>query len=767
VDEHTGRWTRHHAGVRSYPSYKTVWFGAPLAAKTVTATGERPQARDRGMKRSRDVPAVKRKLDRTMLKHFFVGTVVIGCVCAVARADQGMWLFDHPPVEQVEASYGFKLTPQWLEHVQHASVRFNSGGSGSFVSSDGLTFTNHHVAQTCLQQVSTPERDLYKTGFYATTRAEELKCRDLELNALIGVTDVTARVDAGVTPSTPVAAAGRVQRANMARLESECQVSSDLRCQVVPLYSGGVFELYRYRKYTDVRLVFAPEFDVAFFGGDHDNFEFPRWDFDVAFFRVYEHDAPARLDDFFRWSARGIADGEPAFVSGHPGSTDRLATVAELEFLRDVSLPFSLEVGTRRDRLLTAWGARSPEQLRRAQESIFGIENNLKRNRVYDSSLSESAVMTRKRAEEDQLRDAVHSEGAAAADDPWAAIAHAMTIQREIYLPLQLIERRTGLPGDLAGFARTLVRAAVERQKPNAERLREYTDAALPSLEQTLFADTPVFKDLQELLLTDGLELLRERLPANPATKLALGGEPPAVVARRLIAGTHLDDPSVRRRLYAGGTAAIDKSDDPLIALMRAIDPEARQYRARYENEVASTELIEGGRIARQRFAESGFDVPPDATFTLRLSYGAVRGYTETGLGDIVPKGTHVEPFTRIDGLFERATRMGNAAAFHLPDRWVQARAAGRLNLSTPFNFVSTDDIIGGNSGSPVIDRAGEIVGIIFDGNMQSLVWRYVYDDAAGRAVSVDSRAVIEALRHVYNAGRLADELTGRTLTAR
>jgi hypothetical protein len=687
------------------------------------------------------------------------GTLVVG---AIVRADQGMWLFEHPPTDQVRARYGFELTPQWLDHVQRASVRFNSGGSGSFVSAEGLTFTNHHVAQTCLHRLSTPERDLYETGFYAADRTQELKCPDLELNAVISVSDVTARVNDGVAVSTSPAEAGRTQRANMSRLESECQVSSDVRCQVVTLYSGAVYELYRYRKYTDIRLVFAPEFEIAFFGGDHDNFEFPRWDFDVAFFRVYDQGRPAVLDQFFRWSRHGTKEGDLVFVSGHPGSTDRLATLAQLGVLRDLSLPFALDVGARRRQLLTEWGTRSAENLRRAQELIFGIENNLKRNRVYRSSLSDRALMDEKRAQEARLRRGFRQQAPGASGDPWAEIERAMNLLREIYLPLQLLERRTALPGELAGFARTLVRAASERQKPNGQRLREYSEAALPSLEQSLFASSPVYKDMDEVLLTDGLTLLSERLPSEPATRLALRGQPPAMVARRVIAGTRLDAPAVRRRLYEGGEAAIVQSDDPLIALMRAVDPEARRYRDRYENEVTATEQLAGGRIARVRFEQHGFDVPPDATFTLRLSYGAVRGYVETGLGSIATKGAYVSPFTTIGGVFERATRMGNAGAFQLPERWVNARAAGRLDLSTPFNFASTDDIIGGNSGSPVLDRAAEVVGIVFDGNMQSLPWRYLYDDTAGRAVSVDSRAVLEALRHVYDADRLVEELIGK-----
>jgi hypothetical protein len=351
--------------------------------------------------------------------------------------------------------------------------------------------------------------------------------------------------------------------------------------------------------------------------------------------------------------------------------------------------------------------------------------------------------------------------------DPWAEIAGAMATERELYLPLEMIERRGGFAGDLAAYARTLVRAAAERQKPNSERLREYTDAALPSLEQSLFAATPVYKDMEELLLADSLRMLEEKLPNDSVTKIVLHGRTPTEVAHQVVTGTKLDDPSARRRLYEAGAVAVDASTDPMVVLMRTIDPEARKYRRRYEDQVASVERIAGGRIGRLRFAREGFSVPPDATFTVRLSYGAVRGYTEDGLGDVAPKGAHVVPFTTLRGAFQRASQMDNKDMFRLPKSWLNAREAGKLNLETPNNFVSTNDIIGGNSGSPVVDRAGELVGVIFDGNMQSLPWRYAYDDAVGRAVSVDSRGIVEALRHVYGATRLVDELVAvRTETS-
>ena len=682
-------------------------------------------------------------------------------LAAVVYADEGMWLFNHPPASAIGATYGFTPSSSWLEHVQRSSVRFNSGGSGSFVSPAGLTFTNHHIAQTCLHAISTSERDLYKTGFYAKTLADEARCPDLELNALMAIDDVTSLVNAGVTPAMTKADAGIRQRANMSQLESTCQADTGLRCDVVMLYAGAVYQMYRYKKYTDVRVVFAPEFDIAFFGGDPDNFEFPRYDLDIAFFRVYENGQPAAIDESFTWATTPLKDGDPVFVSGNPGSTDRLATLEQLHFLRDVSLPLTLEMGHRRDAVLRRWAERAPENYRRAQQTIFGIENNLKRNTVYLSSLSDSRMMDAKEAAEGALRrSAASSPGAAERDDPWADIGQAIRSERQIYLPLQLVERRSAFPGALAAYARTLVRVVAEKEKPNAGRLREYSQAGLSSLEQDLFAKTPVYKDMDEVELAEALALLKEKLPNDPVTKAVIGNRPPADVARALVAGSMLDDPLVRRRLYDGGQAAIDASTDSMIVLMRTIDEEARGYRKQYDDQVASVERIAGGRISNLRFLGSGYDVSPDATFTLRLAYGAVRGYVEDGLGTVAAKGEKVPPFTAIGGAFDRASAMGNTDPFALPRSWLDAKKSGMLDLATPLNFVATIDIIGGNSGSPVVNTAAEVVGVIFDGNIQSLPWRYEYGDSTGRAVSVDSRGILEALKHVYGATRLVEELS-------
>jgi hypothetical protein len=693
-----------------------------------------------------------------MIKRCALLLCVLASLAGVAAADEGMWLFNYPPTEKVKSKYGFTLTPAWLDHTRLSSVRFNNGGSGSFVSPDGLTFTNHHVAQTCLYGLSTKERDLYKTGFYAKTQAEEAKCPDLELNELVGIDDVTAKVNAGTTTGMPAAEVATKQRANMANIESECVKSTGLRCDVVTLYSGGMFHLYKYKKYTDVRLVFAPEFDMAFFGGDPDNFEYPRYDLDITFFRVYENDKPAHLDNYFKWSAAGVKEGDLVFVSGHPGSTGRLQTVAQLEFLRDVSYPVILDWVSRRIKLLETYSAQSAENSRQAQESLFSYQNTYKAINGYQSGLVDKALMARKANEEEKLKSSVLNDPKKKQEfgDPWAEIAQAMNEEKGFYLPLSLLERRP--VGQLADYARTLVRAAAERPKPNGERLREYRESALPSLEQNLFAANPVYKPLEEVVMSDWLTELKQKLPKDSAVQEAVDGKDPAALAKQMIGNTKLEDPAVRKQLYEGGTAAIAASTDPLIVFMKTIDPEARSYRKQYEDKVEAVERRDGAVLARIRFATQGLSMPPDATFTLRLSYGAVRGYIEDGRGSVAPKGAHVPYFTTIGGAFDHAAKHGNKPPYQLPEGWSNAKS--KLKLDTPLNNVSTPDIIGGNSGSPVINRADEVVGIIFDGNIQSLPWRSEYEDVVGRSVSVDSRGILEALRNVYGATRVYDELT-------
>ena len=674
-----------------------------------------------------------------------------------ASADEGMWLYNAPPKDRIKSKYGFELTQQWLDHVRLGSVRFNNGGSGSFVSPDGLTFTNHHVGAACVQQLSTEGHDYIKTGFYAKTQAEEAKCPNLELNQLVGIEDVTDKINAGIKTGMSAADAGQAQRAAMSQVEKDCTTSTGLRCDVVTFYSGQVYNLYKYKKYTDVRLVFAPEFDAAFFGGDPDNFTYPRYDLDITFFRVYENDKPAHLDNYLQWSATGVKDGDLIFVSGHPGNTGRLLTMAQLEFMRDFQYPLALKFLARRIALLQEFSKQSEENARVAKEDIFGLQNSQKAISGYQSGLLDKAIMDQKAADEAKLRAAFKADPKNAGSDPWEEIAQAIKTQQAIYPNLLYLERLRGFSGHLSQIARILVRAAEEKPKPNAERMREFRDSTLPSLEQQLFSTEPVYKNLDTVVLSDSLAEMQSALGNdNPDVKAVLQGKSPADAAKEMIANTKLDDVAVRKQLYEGGKTAVDASRDPLIVAMRAVDADARAARKEFEDKVDSVTRRDGTTIAKARFAQSGFSQPPDATFTLRLSYGQVKGYQENG---------KAIPFaTNLGGAYEHAAEHNNQPPYNLPQSWMDAKS--KLDLKTPFNFVSTADIIGGNSGSPTVNKKGEVVGIIFDGNIESLSWNFAFSDTQGRAVSVDSRGIQEALRKIYGASALADELLGKKAEA-
>jgi hypothetical protein len=678
--------------------------------------------------------------------------IILALATPVARADEGMWLYNAFPKDRVEKQYGFLPTQEWLDHLRLSSVRFNNGGSGSFVSADGLAFTNHHVGADCIEKLGTSGADYMKSGFYAKTQADEAKCPDLELNVLVGIDDVTAKVKAAAPATLSAADAGQAQRSAMSAIEKDCTTSTGLRCDVVTLYSGEVFNLYKYKKYTDVRLVFAPEYAAAFFGGDPDNFTFPRYDLDITFFRVYENGKPVHLDNYLQWSKVGVKDGDLIFVSGHPGGTDRLKTVAELQFLKNVDYPSRLDIYKRRIAMLETFSAGSAENARIAQEDIFSLENSQKAIKGRYEGLQDMAVMAQMDKAERE-REKAYMQKHSGEPNPWEGISNAMKIDREIYGPFTYIERMRGFSsGQLTAYARTLVRAAEEKSKPNGARLREYRDSALPSLEQQLFSAAPIYKNLESATLAVSLAMLREALgPEDAAVKTALNGKSPDEAAKALIASAKLDDVAVRKQLYEGGKAAVDASMDPLIVLMRNVDPEARSVRKRFDDEVDAVVRRDGATIARARFAQTGFTQPPDATFTLRLSYGTVKGYEENG--------KKIPYFTTYAGAFQHAEENGNKPPYNLAASWPKIKS--KLNLQTPLNYVSTADIIGGNSGSPTVNQAGEVVGIIFDGNIYSLVLDFYYDDRQARAVSVDSRGIIEALRNIYRADALVNELTG------
>jgi len=670
-----------------------------------------------------------------------------------ALADEGMWTFNNVPRAEIKKRYGFDVTDEWLKKVQLASVRFNNGGSGSFVSANGLVLTNYHIVEDIVSEVSTPEKDLAKEGFVARSRAEEIKAPSLELNVLKSIEDVTGRVNGAVKAGMSDAEAFTARRAEIAAIEGESTKATGLRSDVVTLYQGGQYNLYRYQKYTDVRLVFVPEFQAAFFGGDPDNFNFPRFNIDMALVRVYENDQPVHPESFLKWSTAGAREGDLVFVTGHPGSTARLNTVAHLQELRDTSIPIILRLLERREAMLKQYMGLGAEQTRRAQNDLNSIQNSLKVYRGQLAGLKDKALMDRKMRAEAVLRKSIgaNPERQKMYGTAWEAIAKA-----HLGLPSYIRERRIfdqggGFNTTMFGFARTLVRLAAENEKPNAERLPEFTDARRASLELGLYSPAPIHDDFEKLKLADSLSFMVELLGADHVlAKQILNGKTPEARASELIEGTKLKDPSFRRELAKGGRQAVEASTDPMVVLARTIDPKARELRKRYESEVTGVERTNYSKIARARFETEGARLYPDATFTLRLSYGTVRGYIE--------KGRKVAPFTTLGGLYNRAMRFKSEFPYNLPPRWVEKKAA--VNLSTPFNFVSTDDIIGGNSGSPTINRKGELVGLIFDGNIQSLVGDFIYDESVNRAISVDVRAMTEVLRKVFDANEIADELT-------
>ncbi|HXC68596.1 MAG TPA: S46 family peptidase [Pyrinomonadaceae bacterium] len=673
-----------------------------------------------------------------------------------AFADEGMWTFNNVPRAEIKKKYGFEVTDEWLNKVRLASVRFNNGGSGSFVSPNGLVLTNYHIVEDIVGEVSTPEKDYAKEGFVAKTRAEEIKAPSLELNVLMSIEDVTARVNGAVKAGATDAEAFAARRAESAAIEAESVKATGMRSDVVTLYQGGQYNLYRYKKYTDVRLVFVPEFQAAFFGGDPDNFNFPRFNIDMALVRVYENDQPVKPQNYFKWSTAGAKEGSLVFVTGHPGSTSRLDTVAHLEELRDTSIPIIIRLLERREEMLKKYMSLGEEQTRQGQNELNSVQNALKVYRGQLKGLKDPALMARKTKEEQALRKAIaaNPERQKLYGDAWDAIAAAHKTYPTYIRERRIFEQAGGFNSGLFTFARMLVRLAAESEKPNAERLPEYTDARRASLELALFSPAPIHEDFEKLKLADSLGFMVELLGAdNPLVKQVLEGKTPEARANDLISGTKLKDPEYRKELAKGGKAAIDAATDPMIVVAREIDAKAREVRKRYENEVTGVERANYAKIARALFETEGTKLYPDATFTLRLSYGAVEGYMENG--------KKVPPFTTLGGLYARSESFKRQFPYNLPERWLTKKS--ELNLNTPFNFVSTNDIIGGNSGSPTINQNAELVGLIFDGNIQSLVGDFMYDGSVNRAISVDSRGMLEVLKKIFGANDIVAELTAAT----
>jgi hypothetical protein len=695
--------------------------------------------------------------------------LVLGSIAMPAPADEGMWLTNDPPKKLLKDKYGFDLTDAWLLKATRASVRFTNGGSGGFVSADGLVATNHHIGADSIQKLSTREKNYYRDGFYAKTRAEELKCPDLELNVLQSITDVTDRVAAAVKPGADPAAAAAARRAVLSQIEKESFDKTGLRSDVVTLYQGGLYHLYTYKKYTDVRLVFAPEVAIAGFGGDTDNFEYPRFDLDVAFFRAYENGAPAKVEHYFKWSETGPADGDLVFVTGHPGTTNRLETYAKLLHRRDHTLPYTLARLRALEAALDRFGERGSEERRQSATDKHRVANARKAFAGQYDGLLNPALLDRKRVEEDQITIRLGLAGPnqpLRPEDrrllPWQQVAEIQDKYAAFEREYLLLEMGHGFCGDPSGTARSnepfaiarhLVRLAEELPKPSADRLREYRDSNLDSLKLALFSPAPVYPGLERTKLAAALTFLAESMGGKSKfVELVLGGKSPGARADELIGGTKLADVAERKRLFEGGKKAIDASKDPMILLAKAVDAEARAVRKRFEETVEEPERQAFAEIAQARFRLLGRTVPPDATFTLRLAFGVVKGYSVGG---------EALPFhTTFGGAYDLAERQGNRDPYELPARWLGAKAD--VDLKTPFNFVGTADTIGGNSGSPVLNRAGELVGLNFDRNRHGLVRNFVYTDEQARHIAVHSRAVLEALRVVYKATDLARELTGK-----
>ncbi len=692
-------------------------------------------------------------IPETLIRSAARAAAVLVCALGCVQADEGMWLFNAPPRDRLKAEHDFTVRDDWLLHLQQSSVRFNSGGSGSFVSEDGLVMSNHHVGADALQKLGDESHNYLRDGFQARTLADEKPCHDLELNVLVSIEDVTSRVNAAVPTGAPPEEAFAARRKVMAEIEKESLDQTGLRSDVVTLYQGGAYHLYRFKRYTDVRLVFAPEQQIAFFGGDPDNFEYPRFDLDICFFRAYENGQPAKVPHHLTWSRAGADEGELIFVSGHPGRTDRLLTVPELEYLRDFTYPYTLQYLYRAEVALGAYSARSAENNRRAKDDLFGVQNSRKARQGGLAGLLDPQFFVTKRAAEQKLREAAgRDEKLKDFAGSWDRIAAAQKAIAERALEYRLLELGHGFSCELFQIARTLLRAAEELPKPDGERLREFRESGKASLELDLFSTRPHYDDYEALRLADGLTWLIAQLGyQHPLVQRVLDGKPPVQRASELVLGTKVKQVEFRKQLYSGGKAAVEAARDPMIEFARLVDAEARAVRKVIETQDEIKQQAHA-QLAKVRFAVEGTGSYPDATFTLRLAYGAVKGYEENGK----PIPAH----TTLAGLYERSASQGGRPPFDLPARWLERK--NKLNLRTPFNFVSTADIIGGNSGSPVVNRAGELVGIIFDGNIQSLVLDFYYTEEQARAVSVDSRAILECLRKVYGARRLADELQGK-----
>jgi Peptidase S46 len=683
-----------------------------------------------------------------MRRYWYVALSLMALgLAAEVRADEGMWTFDNFPVAKMRAKYGWAPDTAWLTRARVSSIRLAQGCSASLVSPNGLVMTNDHCVRACLSELADANHDYVASGFYAASAADEKRCPALEANQLTDIIDVTAQIDAG-TAGKSERAFHEAERTLKAKIESECGTAADLRCQVVTLYQGGVYHLYKYKRYQDLRVVFAPEASVAFFGGDPDNFTFPRFDLDSAFVRIYDNGVPLNSDTYLKFSTRGVREGDIALTSGNPGGSDREDTVAELDYQRDVVQPFVLIFMSELRGVLTEYGTRGAEEERTAETLRFGIENSIKAFKGRQLALVEGSLMADKARSEAELRKRV-------TDDPklapttagaWDAIASAVTHAHDIFVRQFLLERNPGRLSPLLGKAIALNRYAVESAKPDGQRLEEYSDSNFPALRQQIISPAPIHIPLEKTVLRWWLAKVREDLGSSDRDFIAVMGKRSPEEIAETIVNTKLTDAKFCEQLLAGGSSAINAYHDPLIDFARSLDVPARAVRADFEDTVKATLTKNAGLIAKAKFALEGKDDYPDATFTLRLSYGTVTGYQENGHA--------VAPITDFAGAYAHAT---GSDPFALPQKWINAQKS--VHPHTNLNFASSNDIIGGNSGSPVIGRGGDVIGLIFDGNIQSLGGDFGYDGSVNRAVAVDVTGITEALKNIYHADRLAKEL--------
>jgi hypothetical protein len=664
-------------------------------------------------------------------------------------AEEGMWTFDNFPSGSVRQTYGADITPAWLEHVRLSTIRLMNC-TASFVSPEGLILTNHHCVESCLAELSSKDKSLVDLGYAAADRGAEQRCPAQIADVLVGTENVTDTVATAIANLDD--AANDARKRMLTTLEQTCEQASlksrsgKLRCQVVTLYEGGQYFLYKYKRYDDVRLVFAPEADIASFGGDPDNFQFPRWSLDFSMLRAYENGRPAVTPNYLRINFDGPAVNQLVLVPGHPGSTARLQTRAQLAFDRDLPLPITLMRASELRGRFIQFGTTNPADQRIVEAPLNNLQNVIKVRRKELDALDDDAMLAGKSEAEELLRAKAQLGGS----DPWAAIESATARERALYLEYTFLESGAGFNSSLFRDARLLLRGADERAKRNTDRLREFTDASLPAIQRELFAHVPVYPELELLTLSFSLERMREWLgPDYPVVRRLLSKESPQSLATRLIAETKLDDADERKRLWQGGKKAVDASLDPMIEVARAIDAQARAVRTRYDNQVEAPIAAAAQRIAAARFRVYGTNVYPDATFTLRLNYGTVQGWVENG--------TPVEPLTYLGRAFERAT---GASPFKIPDRWMNVK--DRLDMRTPFCISTNNDIVGGNSGSPLIDAEGRIVGLMFDGNIHSIAGHYWFNAANNRAIAVHMAIIREALDKVYGAKSLLNELNAQ-----